>query len=54
MGFFRAAFARVFFQVSNALSVIARSVLHAATTSASRVKHALCLDLTPHFRLAYR
>jgi YD repeat-containing protein len=49
MRFFRAAFARVFFGVSNTLSVIMRSLLHAITTTLFRVKHALCLDLTPRF-----
>jgi YD repeat-containing protein len=49
MGFFRAAFARVFFGVFKALSVIAWSDLHTATATVLRVRHALCPNLTPRF-----
>jgi YD repeat-containing protein len=51
MGFFRAAFARVFFGVSNTLSVIMRSVLHAVITTPFSVWNVLCQDVTPRFCL---
>jgi YD repeat-containing protein len=49
MGFFRAAFARVFFKVSNALSAIAWSVLLAATTMVFLLKNTLMRGLAPNF-----